>query len=87
MRSNDEATINEEANEEGSEDEEVNNDEAMEDDDAESNCDDFEDLFASEQPSTGGPIIHNPSDRPRLSYKNLVIKGKGKGVAGLSECP
>ncbi|PPD94370.1 hypothetical protein GOBAR_DD08617 [Gossypium barbadense] len=87
MRSNDEVTKGEEANEEGSEDEEVDDDEATKDDDAAPHCDDFKDLFMFEQPSSRGPVIRNVSDRPKLSYKNLVIKGKRKGVAEPSECP
>ncbi|KAK5811465.1 hypothetical protein PVK06_026800 [Gossypium arboreum] len=51
MRFDDEDT-KDEANEEGNGVEEGDDDEAMEDDDVAPYHDDFEDLFASEQPST-----------------------------------
>ncbi|KAK5785313.1 hypothetical protein PVK06_039885 [Gossypium arboreum] len=35
----------------------------------------------------GGPVIHESSNRPKVSYERSVDKAKGKGIVGSSEGP
>ncbi|PPD75341.1 hypothetical protein GOBAR_DD27729 [Gossypium barbadense] len=86
MRFGDEDT-EEEANEEGNEEVKGDDDEAMKDDDATPYCNDFEDLFAFAQPSTGGLIIRESIKQSELPYKKSVVQGKGKGIVGPTKVP
>ncbi|XP_016730261.1 uncharacterized protein [Gossypium hirsutum] len=86
-RSDDENTEEEDSKKEGSKEEAVDDDKVTEDDDVTPYHDDFENLFASKKPFTGGLVIHDPSDQPTVSYKKSIIKGKDKRVARSSEGP
>ncbi|KAH1056560.1 hypothetical protein J1N35_034625 [Gossypium stocksii] len=85
MRSGDK-DMEEETNEEGNEEEKCDDDEAKKDDDT-LYRNDFEDLFASTQPSIGGLIIRESIEQSKLPYKKSVVQGNGKGIARSTEVP
>lgn len=86
MRSDGKATEEEEANEEERKKEKANDNVMIKDDDMALYRDDFNDFFASKQPSIGRPIIRELTNQPtRFSYKKSIVKGKRKGSTRLSE--
>ncbi|KAK5825021.1 hypothetical protein PVK06_019823 [Gossypium arboreum] len=65
--------------------EEEEDDEVPKDDDFTSCDNNFQCAFASTQRPTGGLVNRETSHRPEMSSAWLVVREKGKGIAGSSE--
>ncbi|KAK5794806.1 hypothetical protein PVK06_036053 [Gossypium arboreum] len=70
--------MEEEAEKEGNKEEEGNDAKTREDVNMAPYCKEFEDLFASEQPSTGGPDIRESTNQPKNLTRSRSCKARGK---------